>query len=65
MHLDELVTNANKEIFCLIDPITNKEWEVVNADFKEGLGIKDIHTKKMMTRDKIKMMAEKLKLNEW
>ncbi|MEK6645872.1 MAG: type II secretion system protein [Candidatus Firestonebacteria bacterium] len=63
-HLDELVTNKHIRNFCLIDPITNKEWEVVNADFKEGLGIKDIHTKNDDSAIKLKD-GRKVKLNEW
>ena len=44
-YIEELLVNKYIRNCYLIDPITNKEWDPVNAPLSEGLGIKDIHSK--------------------
>ena len=62
-HLDELLTNKYIRKFCLTDPITGKEWELVYASISEGFGIKDIKTTNSEFAMRLKE-SRKVKLNE-
>lgn len=62
-HLDELLTNKYIRKFCLIDPITAKEWKPVYVSISEGFGIKDINTESSEFAMRLKE-NRKVKLNE-